>query len=177
MRSIKPDIEYLHEVHEGDLAVTARTLDDSRWIVAFISDNGPVRYYIYDRNARAAQSLFSANSHQEHLPLSRMNYTTIKSRDGLDLVSYYTLPVGPIKTWMAYLKSRFLWFFSSTAARGTGTCGDLMRHISFCPTVDMQYSVSTSEGQRASERTLQMRAMGNGAERCSTISWMPSTGR
>ena len=92
-RSIKPDIEYLHEVHEGDMAVTARTLDDSRWIVAFISDNGPVRYYIYDRNARAAQSLFSANSHQEHLPLSRMNYTTIKSRDGLDLVSYYTLPV------------------------------------------------------------------------------------
>jgi len=91
--SIQPDIEYLHEVNEGDLAVTSRTLDDSRWIVAFISDNGPVRYYIYDRNARAAQLLFSANRHQEHLPLSRMNYTTIKSRDGLDLVSYYTLPV------------------------------------------------------------------------------------
>jgi dipeptidyl aminopeptidase/acylaminoacyl peptidase len=91
--SIQPDIEYLHKVNEGDLAVTARTLDDSRWIVAFISDNGPARYYIYDRNARAAQLLFSANRQQEHLPLSRMNYTTIKSRDGLDLVSYYTLPV------------------------------------------------------------------------------------
>lgn len=90
--SIQPDIEYLHKVNDGDMAVTARTLDDSIWIVAFICDNGPVQYYIYERNARAAKSLFSANRHQEHLPLSRMNYTTIKSRDGLDLVSYYTLP-------------------------------------------------------------------------------------
>ncbi len=91
-KSIKPDIEYLHKVDDGDMAVTARTLDDSRWIVAFISDNGPARYYIYDRNAKTARLLFSANRRQEHLPLSRMNYTTIKSRDGLDLVSYYTLP-------------------------------------------------------------------------------------
>jgi dipeptidyl aminopeptidase/acylaminoacyl peptidase len=91
--SIKPDIDYLRKINEGDLAVTARTLDDSRWIVAFINDNGPVRYYIYDRNTRAAELLFSANRNLERLPLSRMRYTTIKSRDGLDLVSYYTLPV------------------------------------------------------------------------------------
>ena len=91
-RSIQPDIEYLHKVDDGDMAVTARTLDDSRWIVAFIRDNGPARYYIYDRIAKIATSLFSANRRQGHLSLSRMNYTTIKSRDGLDLVSYYTLP-------------------------------------------------------------------------------------
>ena len=90
--SIQQDIEYLHQVGDGDMAVTSRTLDDSLWIVAFIRDNGPARYYIYDRKAKIARLLFSANRRQEHLSLSRMNYTTIKSRDGLDLVSYYTLP-------------------------------------------------------------------------------------
>jgi dipeptidyl aminopeptidase/acylaminoacyl peptidase len=91
--SIRPDIEYLGKVAEGDVAVYARTLDDSRWIVVFIVDNGPARYYVYDRDARTAIYLFSADRRLEHLPLSRMNYTTIKSRDGLTLVSYYTLPV------------------------------------------------------------------------------------
>jgi dipeptidyl aminopeptidase/acylaminoacyl peptidase len=95
--SIKKDIDYLHKVMEGDVAVYARTKDDSRWIVVFISDNGPARYYIYDRNVRTAKYLFSADRRLESLPLSRMNYTTIKSRDGLDLVSYYTLPVGADK--------------------------------------------------------------------------------
>ncbi len=52
--TIKPDIDYLCKIAEGDMAVTARTLDDSRWIVVFISDNGPARFYIYDRNARTA---------------------------------------------------------------------------------------------------------------------------
>ncbi len=91
--SIRPDIDYLHKVNEGDVAVYARTLDDSRWLVIFIVDNGPARYYVYDRKARTAKYLFSADRHQENLSLSRMNYTTIKSSDGLDLVSYYTLPV------------------------------------------------------------------------------------
>jgi dipeptidyl aminopeptidase/acylaminoacyl peptidase len=91
--TIKPDIDYLCKIAGGDMAVTARTLDDSRWIVVFISDNGPARYYIYDRNARTALYLFSADRGLENLTLSRTNYTTIKSRDGLDLVSYYTLPV------------------------------------------------------------------------------------
>jgi dipeptidyl aminopeptidase/acylaminoacyl peptidase len=91
--TIKPDIDYLCKIAGGDMAVTARTLDDSRWIVVFISDNSPARYYIYDRNARSALYLFSADRGLENLTLSRMRYTTIKSRDGLDLVSYYTLPV------------------------------------------------------------------------------------
>ena len=91
--SIQPDIEYLRTVDDGEVYVEGRTLDDSRWIVAFYNDIGPACYYIYDRNASTAKYLFSADSRLENLQLSRMNYTTIKSRDGLDLVSYYTLPV------------------------------------------------------------------------------------
>ncbi len=90
--SIRQDLEYLQQLDPGDLAVPSRTVDDSFWIVGFVTDNAPCRYYLYDRNAGAARLLFSANRMQEGLTLSKMRCSTIKSRDGLDLVSYLTLP-------------------------------------------------------------------------------------
>lgn len=90
--SIRPDLEYLHQLESGDLSVPSRSLDDSIWIAGFVSDTAPARYYLYDRRAGAAELLFSANKVQERLTLSKMHCATIKSRDGLDLVSYYTLP-------------------------------------------------------------------------------------
>ena len=90
--SIRSDLEYLHQLDPGDLVVPSRSLDDSTWVAGFISDVAPVRYYLYDRRAKSAELLFSANRVQERLALSKMHCATIKSRDGLDLVSYYTLP-------------------------------------------------------------------------------------
>ncbi len=90
--SIRSDLEYLHQLESGDLSVPSRSLDDSIWIAGFISDIAPARYYLYDRRAKSAELLFSANKVQERLALSKMHCATIKSRDGLDLVSYYTLP-------------------------------------------------------------------------------------
>ncbi len=92
-KSIKPDIDYLRKVADGDVAVYARTQDDNRWIVVYIIDNGPARYYLYNRTVKTATFLFSAYKAQENLPLSKMYFTVIKSRDGLNLASYYTLPI------------------------------------------------------------------------------------
>ena len=57
-------------------------------------DNGPVRYYHYDREAKKAKFLFTNRKALEDLPLQKMHSLVIKSRDGLDLVSYLTLPPG-----------------------------------------------------------------------------------
>ncbi len=92
--SIAPDLDYLGTLAEGDVEIVSRTLDDSRWIVAYMMDNGPVRYYRYDRKARSAEFLFTNRSQLEEYPLARMHPVVIKSRDGLDLVCYYSLPVG-----------------------------------------------------------------------------------
>ena len=92
-KSIKPDIDYLRKVAKGDLFVNVRTQDDSRWIVVYVMDDGPARYYLYNRNAKTATFLFSANKAQENLSLSRMHFAVIKSRDGLNLTGYYTLPI------------------------------------------------------------------------------------
>jgi len=89
---IAGDLEYLAQVADGELEVVSRTWDDRTWIAAYSLDNGPVRYYRYDRDARTATFLFTNRSALEGLPLAKMHPVIIRSRDGLNLVSYLTLP-------------------------------------------------------------------------------------
>lgn len=91
---VAADLKYLATVADGEIEVTSRTLDDTKWIVVFLLDNGPARTYLYDRAAKKATFLFVNRSDLEGLQLARMHPVIIKSRDGLDLVSYLTLPVG-----------------------------------------------------------------------------------
>ena len=89
---IQPDLDYLNSLVDGELSITSRTLDDKHWTVAFITDDGPVRYYLYDREARNAEFLFTNRASLENLPLSKMNPVLIPTRDDLELVCYLTLP-------------------------------------------------------------------------------------
>jgi dipeptidyl aminopeptidase/acylaminoacyl peptidase len=91
-KSIERDIKVLEGVADGEFNVTSRTLDDNHWIVAYVMDAGPVRYYKYDRKAKKAAFLFTNRKALENVELAKMHPVAIKSRDGLDLVSYYTLP-------------------------------------------------------------------------------------
>jgi dipeptidyl aminopeptidase/acylaminoacyl peptidase len=90
--SIAPDLEYLEGVEDGEVSVYHRTLDDRKWIVAYLIDNGPVKYYLYDRDKKVAKYLFADRPRLENLTLAKMHPVIIKSRDGLDLISYYSLP-------------------------------------------------------------------------------------
>ncbi len=90
--AIQEDIDYLHSVEDGELSITSRTLDDRLWIAAYALDNGPVKYYLYDRTGKQANYLFSNRTDLDEYQLARMHSLTIKSRDGWNLVSYLTLP-------------------------------------------------------------------------------------
>ena len=92
--AISADMAYLSAFAEGDVEVVSRTLDDRYWIVAYAVDDGPIRYYRYSREERKAEFLFTNRMELEGLALARMHPVVIKSMDGLDLLSYYTLPVG-----------------------------------------------------------------------------------
>ena len=92
--SIKPDMDYLKTVTDGDVNVTDRSLDDNFWAIAYTKDDGPVNYYIYDRSEKKAKFLFTNRKALEDAKLSNMYPVIIKSRDGLDLISYLTLPYG-----------------------------------------------------------------------------------
>lgn len=90
--SLKADLDYLRTVADGDLEVVSRTLDDRWWVVAYLLDDGPTRIYLYDRAGRKARFLFTNRKALEGLPLAKMHPLAIHSRDGLELVSYLTLP-------------------------------------------------------------------------------------
>jgi dipeptidyl aminopeptidase/acylaminoacyl peptidase len=93
-KAIQGDFDYLRTVAEGDFTVGSRTLDDKKWIVVYVMDNGPVRYYLYDRGAKRANFLFTNNQDLEKATLTKMTPVIIKSRDGMDLISYVSLPAA-----------------------------------------------------------------------------------
>jgi dipeptidyl aminopeptidase/acylaminoacyl peptidase len=92
--TIASDLAYLYTLEEGDIEIVSRSLDDKAWIVKYIVDDGPLRYYYYDHEKREATFLFTDKEKLQGQSLAKMVPVIIKSRDGLDLVSYYTLPLG-----------------------------------------------------------------------------------
>lgn len=91
--SIGEDLAFLGNVADGEVDVVSRTLDDRHWIVVYLMDDGPIRCYRYDREEKKANFLFTNRNELEGLALGKMHPVTIESRDGHQLVSYYTLPV------------------------------------------------------------------------------------
>jgi dipeptidyl aminopeptidase/acylaminoacyl peptidase len=91
--SIAEDLEFLKTVADGEAQVVTRTLDDRYWMVYYLLDNQPGCYYRYDRDIKEAEFLFTTQKALEDLPLAKMHSVVIESRDGLDLVCYYTIPV------------------------------------------------------------------------------------
>ena len=89
---IQGDLDYLKTVADGDFDITSRSHDDQVWTVAYTLDNAPAKTFIYDRAAKKATLLFSAFSALDGQPLAKMHPQIITSRDGLELVSYLTLP-------------------------------------------------------------------------------------
>ncbi|HEX5447294.1 MAG TPA: alpha/beta fold hydrolase, partial [Pirellulales bacterium] len=92
--SVKDDLEYLQTVADGEVTIASQSLDNQQWIVAYLLDNGPAKYYRYDRRKRKATFLFNNRDDLEGRPLVKMHPTVIQARDKLDLVCYLTLPPG-----------------------------------------------------------------------------------
>lgn len=92
--SIQADFDAIAKLSPGDFQVTSRTAKDDSWIVAFTSDRGPVSFWKWDRATKQGTLLFTAQPKLEGLALGEMKPVVIKSRDGLPLNAYLTLPVG-----------------------------------------------------------------------------------
>lgn len=91
--AVAADLEKLESLGSGEFDVTARTYDDRVWIVAYSAAEAPVIYYRYDRSGGGRiTKLFSARPALEGKPLVPQWPQEIRSRDGLTLISYLTLP-------------------------------------------------------------------------------------
>src|SRR5439155_19497957 len=92
--AVKADFAGIAQLNDGDFVVVTRDDKDTTWLVAFTSDRGPIRYYSWDRAAKKGTFLFVHQPKLEGLQLAAMKPVTIKSRDGLNLHGYLTLPAG-----------------------------------------------------------------------------------
>src|SRR6185503_16533417 len=92
--AVKADITALNRLIKGQWNVTSRDDADQLWVVYADEVVKPITYYLYDRKARSIRPLFVTRPELEGKPLAPMFGVEIKSRDGLTLPSFLTLPIG-----------------------------------------------------------------------------------
>ena len=91
---IKADYQVLQKAHAGDIISLSRSLDDNKWIVTYVVDNGPVYFYFYDRSAKQATLLFTNRPELEKYQLATMEPIEYSARDKMTIYGYLTTPVG-----------------------------------------------------------------------------------
>ncbi|GCE11450.1 S9 family peptidase [Tengunoibacter tsumagoiensis] len=96
--SIRLDIDRIHDIHEGDFSLVSRDNADTTWLIAFVVDNGPVPYYVYDRKKQSAVFLFDNQPALSKYTLAQMEPITFTARDGLIVHGYLTVPAGERKS-------------------------------------------------------------------------------
>lgn len=92
--SIAADFEAIAQVRQGEFNIISRDLADQTWLVAYVTDDGPVYYYAYDRQSKSSRLLFSSRPELEDLQLASMQPVAYTARDGLTIHGYLTTPVG-----------------------------------------------------------------------------------
>ena len=86
------DLAYLKGAVRGGFAVSSRTDADDKWLLTVDRVTEPLATWLYERSAKRLTPLFVARPELEGAPLVPMVPHEIRSRDGLTLVSYLTLP-------------------------------------------------------------------------------------
>lgn len=75
-------------------SIVSYSRDRSRMVVGISGSNDPGRYYVYDQDAGVMQLFAQANENLKSAQLTATRYTSYKTRDGLELPAYLTLPKG-----------------------------------------------------------------------------------
>src|SRR6185312_16837147 len=92
--TVGKDIERLTAALGPQFQLVSRTLDDKRWIVAVDDPVHVMTTYSYERSSGKVTKLFDSRPELAGAPLQPMKPVEIRSRDGLTLVAYLTLPPG-----------------------------------------------------------------------------------
>jgi acylaminoacyl-peptidase len=87
------DLARLERDLDGTIGVASQSEDGRFWIVTVNRPDQPHAWHLFDRQTGSIAKLFSSRPKLDAVPLAPMHGLVIKARDGLDLVSYLTLPV------------------------------------------------------------------------------------
>ena len=90
--SMKADWKLLDDKLKGEFGLQSRTDADDQWLVWNDPLTAPSVVYQFDRKSKNLKELYVGRPELIGAPLVPMYPVEIKSRDGLNLVSYLTLP-------------------------------------------------------------------------------------
>jgi dipeptidyl aminopeptidase/acylaminoacyl peptidase len=93
-QAVAPDLAFLKAQVKGDLSIRSRSDADDKWVVVVDPVSAPAATWLYERKGKKLTKLFTSRPELEGAPLVPMFAQEIKSRDGLNLVSYLSLPMG-----------------------------------------------------------------------------------
>jgi dienelactone hydrolase len=92
--AVKADFDVLRSSHHGEISVNSRDYGDRTWVVVYSADDAPARYYLYDRNTKNLEFLFTTRPELAKYTLAKMEPIAFTARDGLRIEGYLTMPVG-----------------------------------------------------------------------------------
>ncbi len=92
--AIQGDIDFLNANLKGQWTLSSQSRDNTVWILTNDPVTASVNYQLYDRTAKTLTKLFDVRPDLADNTLSPMYGVEIKSRDGLTLPSFLTLPAG-----------------------------------------------------------------------------------
>lgn len=78
----------------GEMRIVSVDHAKNKHVISFNKDNGSLVYYLYDKNTDTGSFLFEANPALKQYELASMKPIQYKTRDGLTIEGYLTLPVG-----------------------------------------------------------------------------------
>lgn len=102
---VVPVSDYFKRLHEKfsdkfkgyEYAIVDRTDDESKWLLIIISDKLPGTYYEYDAKKDEFKLLVNLLPQLKEEDMAKMRPITFKSRDGLTLHGYITLPSAALQ--------------------------------------------------------------------------------
>ena len=92
--AVADDVEALLGLSPGDPFLVGHDDSDRVWLVAYTLDDGPVRYYAWDRQQGQATFLFDHQPALSEYQLAKMEPFSFSARDGLTVHGYVTFPPG-----------------------------------------------------------------------------------
>lgn len=90
--ALQADLALLGKQIQGQFTIASRSDADDKWLLNVDPVNAPVSTWLFDRKAKTLAQLFVTRPELEGAPLVPMQALELKTRDGLTMVSYLTLP-------------------------------------------------------------------------------------
>jgi dipeptidyl aminopeptidase/acylaminoacyl peptidase len=91
---VKTDFALISKSVPGQVNLISRDQEDKKWIIAARRSDAPAVYYLFYRGSGKITKLYDEHPTLSRSTLAPKKPIIIKSRDGLELISYLTTPPG-----------------------------------------------------------------------------------